>query len=291
MVNYFALQLFSTQERFVGSVAGCIFAAIISGSCHHVVESAGEPLSSNVGNDTMQVEIKINIRPDEKEMAEDLLSLDFNDAEERQVYFYDTLDLKLFNQGIVLRSRKIKNGSDDSTLKLRPFDFSEVSSDWLAQPEFKVELDYVGDRKIPSASFTATQERGEIDAVANGKRALSKLFSENQERFLWRYGAIAINFTKLNILGPTDTRKWKLERTDFPYPLCAEHWHLPDGRDLLEVSIKTQLAEADVAGAAFRSFLEKHGLDPSGTQETKTRAALDYFTKTQAALDYFTKQR
>src|SRR4051812_46047499 len=38
----------------------------------------------------------------------------------RQVYFFDTPDLALFQQGVVARARRVQKKGDDSVVKLRP---------------------------------------------------------------------------------------------------------------------------------------------------------------------------
>jgi hypothetical protein len=53
---------------------------------------------------------------------------------------------------------------------------------------------------------------------------------------------------------------------------------LPDGSDLVELSIKVTPDEAEKAGADLRDFLTAQGFDLGGDQQTKTRAALSFFT-------------
>ena len=73
--------------------------------------------------------------------------------------------------------------------------------------------------------------------------------------------------------------RWKLTQKGFPHELTLEEWRLPDGEDLVEVSIKTSPKAALQAQKDFESHLRKLGLDPEGAQETKTRTALNYFAK------------
>jgi hypothetical protein len=62
--------------------------------------------------------------------------------------------------------------------------------------------------------------------------------------------------------------------------LTTDEWRLPDGEDLLEVSIKVEPDEAATARRAFESHLRELGLDPAGAQETKTRTALERLART-----------
>ena len=58
----------------------------------------------------------------------------------------------------------------------------------------------------------------------------------------------------------------------------AEEWRLPDGRDVIEISIKAKPAEAAAAQAALEGFLAELGIAPETRQQTKTRTALEYYT-------------
>ena len=80
------------------------------------------------------------------------------------------------------------------------------------------------------------------------------------------------------MLGPVQVRKWKVEPEDFEGEIVAEEWTLPDGSDLIELSIKVPPSRAGEATDAFMAFLETHGFDTEGDQQTKTKAALGFFT-------------
>ena len=112
------------------------------------------------------------------------MEVDEDTADVRLVYFFDTPDLDLFKAGVVLRARLVKGDADDSTVKFRPVEPASIPKDWQRWKGFKLEADWVGDRVVCSASLTNLQQRDEIDEVAKGKRAIGKLFSSDQERFL-----------------------------------------------------------------------------------------------------------
>ena len=76
-----------------------------------------------------------------------------------------------------------------------------------------------------------------------------------------------------------ESRKWKAEPNHGPGPLSIEEWTLPDGRQMLEVSIRAAKPQSKEAAKALASYLDSHGIRPTSTQETKTRAALDYFAQ------------
>ncbi len=223
------------------------------------------------------VEIKVMIRPDQELRAVRALEVNEDTADVRLVYYFDTSDLDLFKAGVILRARLVKGDVDDSTVKFRPVDAASVSENWKRLDDFKLEADLIGGQVVCSASLTAPQKRDEIDEVANGKRAIGKLFSSDQERFLSEFHKMPVKFGELRVLGPIRVLRWKLEHETFPYELTAEEWRLPDGDDLVEVSIKAPPDQAEQASKDFEAHLRSLGLDPEGTQQTKTRTALEYF--------------
>ena len=225
------------------------------------------------------VEIKVTMRPDQELRAERAMELNEDTATVRIIYFYDTPQLELFDAGVVLRARLVKGDDDDSTVKFRPVQAKNISEEWKQLKGFKLEADCVGDRLVCSASLTGLQKRDEIDEVAKGNRPIEKLFSKDQERFLGVFYKRPVDFAKLRVLGPIRVLRWKLNQKGFPHQLTIEEWRLPDGDDLVEVSIKTPPQQAHQAQKDFDKHLRNLGLDPKGAQETKTRTALKYFAK------------
>jgi hypothetical protein len=223
------------------------------------------------------VEIKCTIRPDQELLAERAMKVDEDTADVRLVYFYDTPDLDLFKTGVVLRARLVKGDADDSTVKFRPVEPAAIPRDWQRLKGFKLEADWVGDHIVCSASLSDMQVRDEIDEVAKGKRAIGKLFSRDQERFLSEFNKDTVEFGKLRVMGPIRVLRWKPKHETFPHELTVEEWRLPSGEDLVEVSIKAPPNKALQARKEFDTHLRGLGLDPEGAQDTKTRTALEYF--------------
>lgn len=225
------------------------------------------------------VEIKVTIRPDQELRATRAMQVNEDTADIRVVYFYDTPDLALFEAGVALRTRLVKGEGDDSTVKYRRAETTAISDTWRTMDDFKLEADWVGERIVYSASLSRSQPGQEIKDVANGKRTIDKLFSKEQEKFLAQFYTRAVDFGRLRVMGPIRVLRWKLTQENFPHELTVEEWRLPNGDDLVEVSIKVPPDEAAKARTAFDDHLSKIGLDPQGAQETKTRTALEYFAK------------
>jgi hypothetical protein len=63
------------------------------------------------------------------------------EAQIRQVYFFDTLDLSLNQHGVVLRARRVQGKSGDCAVKLRPLTPRTLSKRERKSSGFTVELD------------------------------------------------------------------------------------------------------------------------------------------------------
>ena len=228
---------------------------------------------------TDAVELKVTVSETKERAAAHAFGLDPSRGERRHIYFFDNGRLGLFERGLVLRAREVKGGEDDTTVKVRPVDPGRISARWRGLKGFKLEADGVGDRMIRSASLSAQQRGDEIRMAARRLRPVKKLFSDEQEAFLGAMSPGRIDLDPLVVLGPVDALRWKVEHEGLPFVITAEEWTLPNGRDLLEVSIKVPTAQAPAASAAFDRFLKGLGLEPKGGQETKTRIALEFFVK------------
>jgi len=224
------------------------------------------------------VEVKITAQMHDEDTVRSVLEGSGADPEHREVFFFDTPELGLFDAGVVLRARLTHDGTDDSTVKLRPVDPTTIADDWKNTDGFEIELDSVGDTTICSAKLSVDQDRNEIRQVGAGERPLRKLFSKDQERLILEHAPAEVSWEDLTVLGPVQVRKWKLDPKAFAHDITAEEWVLPDGSDLIELSIKVEPGESDTASEEFLAFLRSKSFDTEGDQQTKTRGALRFFT-------------
>ena len=241
------------------------------------VSRAGDAAKATAGVEA--IEVKVTVVDQHEEMALNKFGLKRKSGERRRIFFYDTQTLSLYKEGICLRARETGGDDCDSTVKIRPIEPERVGEKWGKRSGFKVEADAVGPKVIRSASFTTAQKPKEIGAVASGGRPIAKLFSGEQEEFLKEMAPFQIDFGKLVPLGPVEVVRWKFRNEGIPYELCAEEWRLPDGRDVIEISIKAKRAQAAAAQAALEGFLAELGIAPETRQQTKTLTALEYFSR------------
>jgi hypothetical protein len=228
------------------------------------------------GADT--VELKLTVpEPDQRSTAT-ALGLDPLNGQIRQVFFFDTPDLALNRNGVVVRARRVQNKGDDSVVKLRPVVPHELPESLRRTPGFGVEVDVMPGGFVCSASMKWTMDP-KVRPVIAGEKKLSKLFSKEQRGFYSEHAPEGVALNDLTILGPVFVLKLRFAPKGFPRKMVAELWLYPDGSRILELSTKCLPKEAFGVAAEAREFLSKRGVDLSGEQQTKTRTALEFFTR------------
>jgi hypothetical protein len=79
------------------------------------------------------VELKLTVPDSERRSTVASLGMDPPDAQIRQVFVFDTPDLRLNKSGVVVRARRVQGRGDVTVVKLRPIVPGE-----LAQPPWAV---------------------------------------------------------------------------------------------------------------------------------------------------------
>jgi hypothetical protein len=224
------------------------------------------------------VELKLTVPETDQFATARALGLDPLDAQIRQVFFFDTADLALNRQGVVVRARRVQGKRGDSVVKLRPVVPEELPKELRQSPSFVVELDAMPGGHVCSATLKSRADNEEIREVSLGNRPLAQLLSKKQRSFLAEHAPDGPTLDDLAIFGPIPVMKLKFEPDDFPRKLVVELWLYPDGSRVLELSTKCQPRDALLAAAEARVFLSERGVNLSGEQQTKTKKALDFFS-------------
>ena len=66
------------------------------------------------------VELKLTVGKGDQRSAIAALGMDPIEGQIRQVFFFDTPDLALYQKGVVVRARRVQGKGDDTVVKLRP---------------------------------------------------------------------------------------------------------------------------------------------------------------------------
>ena len=222
------------------------------------------------------VELKLTVPESHQVATIRSLELDPLEAQIRQVFFFDTPDLALDAQGVVVRARRIQGKGNDSIVKLRPVVPHELPEELRTAAGFRVEVDALPGGFVCSGTMKGTP--ADVLGSVHGERPLRKLFSKEQRAF-YRAHVEGIDLNDLSTLGPIFVLKLRFEPKKLSRRLAAEMWLYPDGSRVLELSTRAATGEAFQAAAEVRAFLGERGVEVSGEQETKTRKALQYFAK------------
>jgi hypothetical protein len=229
------------------------------------------------------VELKLTIPESDQRSAVQALGMDPLEGELRQVYFFDTPELALFEAGVVARARRVQKKGDDSVVKLRPVEPNDLAESLRKSPNLVVEVDAMPGGFVCSASLKHALEKTPVRETCAGNGALSKLFSKEQRSFFSANAPEKIDLDELAVLGPVNVLKLKFSPEGFDRRLVAELWLYPDNTRILELSTKCKPSEAFQIAAELRAFLIGHGVDLEGEQQTKTRTALEFFSNQFAA--------
>jgi hypothetical protein len=225
------------------------------------------------------VELKLTVADTDVRSTVAALGMDPLDARIRQVYFFDTPDLRLSRQGVVVRARRVQGRDDDSVVKLRPIDPAELPASVRRSRNLVVEVDAMPGGYVCSATLKSSPAAGAVMAVAGRGKRIQSLFSKEQRAFFAAHAPDGLELDDLSLMGPVNLLKLKFSPDGLDRRMVAELWLYPDASRILELSTKCRPAEAFQAAAESRAWLAARGVDLTGAQQTKTRAALTYFSR------------
>jgi exopolyphosphatase/guanosine-5'-triphosphate,3'-diphosphate pyrophosphatase len=225
------------------------------------------------------VELKLTVPASAQRATIQGLPIDPVEAQPRQVFFFDTPDLRLFKAGVVVRARRIQGGAGDTVVKLRPVVPADLPEDIRNDVSFKTEVDVVPGGFVCSGSFKGKTTGQAVRDAVSGKTPLRKLFSKAQRAFYAAHAPEDLKLDDLVPLGPTFILKGTFTPKELKRRVTAEVWLYPDGSRILELSTKATPAEAFQVAAESRAYLTKAGVQLGGAQEPKTRAALEFYAK------------
>ncbi len=224
------------------------------------------------------IELKL-IVPDSERSAIKRLGYDPVEAESRQIYFYDTPDLKLNKAGLIVRARRSRGDRGDTAIKLRPVDPATITAELQRDASFKIEVDAMPGGYVCSATSKGRCTAKEILGVSDGKVSLDSILSREQREFYAAHAPAGISINDLVPLGPTFVLLIKQQPKGFDRKIVIELWLYPDGSRVLEISTKGVPEEAFQLAALFRAYITSCGITLGDQAVTKTSSALAYFSK------------
>lgn len=231
------------------------------------------------------VELKLTLPDSDIRSAVHALGMDPLDAQIRQVVFFDTPDLSLNRSGVVVRARRIQGGRADTVVKLRPIVPEQLSPEFSASQNLSIEVDAMPGGFVCSASLKGQATSDDVRQVILGNRGTKLLFTKEQRAFYRAHVPDGLKLGDLMVLGPVFILKLKFTPEGLGRKMVAELWLYPDGSRIIELSTKCLPGEAFQVAAEARAYLADRGIDLSSAQQTKTKAALEYFATLGAIAD------
>ena len=232
--------------------------------------------------DVDSVELKLTV-PAAEHLAVRKIGLDPLDGRIRAVVYFDTPDLALFRAGIVVRGRRTQGDDDYTVVKLRPVVPRDLAPEFRNSPNLKVEMDVTRGSFVVSASLKGRRRPGAVDQVLGGERPLERLLTKEQRALIAEAAPKGIDWPGLVALGPIFVVVVKGAPTGFANKMTVEQWHYPGQVPLVEVSTKARPHDAGRLYSEVEQYLRGLGLRATGTQEPKTRKALEFFARRPAA--------
>ena len=99
------------------------------------------------------VELKLTVPDSERRATVTGLGMDPLEAQIRQVFFFDTPDLRLNKAGVVVRARRVQGRGDDTVVKLRPIVPGELPPSVRNAKTMVVEVDAMPGGYVCSGSL------------------------------------------------------------------------------------------------------------------------------------------
>jgi len=227
--------------------------------------------------DVDSVELKLIVPMAVHRATVQKLGLDPVEAEAREVYFFDTPRFDLDKSGVVVRARRIQGGGGDTVVKRRPVDPATVDEELRRSGSFKTEIDGVPGGFVCSGSLKGKCKGREVLDVVGGTMPIEKLFSKEQRAFFRKHAPRGIALGSLKAYGPIFVLKATLWPKKLDRRLVVEMWLFPDGSRNLEISTKCKPADVFQVTGELKAFLLDLGIEITANQQTKTRAAMEFF--------------
>jgi hypothetical protein len=197
-----------------------------------------------------------------------IVSLGFEHKAVGQLYLFDTGELDLMQQGLIVRVRQGQN--NDLTVKIRwPAADKEVDR-FKLRKHFPCEMDRTGAGE--DISYSEGRKYKPNRVAKTGEEILRTL--NGQQKTLLQEAGITIDWSRVKRLANIKLTKWESAAEPSFGKLTLELWESPGG-DILELSTKVAPGAAASRYAELQRLLDRKGLPLTANQGTKTSMALE----------------
>ena len=215
------------------------------------------------------VEVKVLLPPPTIQRV--IGSLGFEKRVAGRVFFFDTGDLNLLKQGVIVRVREGAN--NDITVKARvPGGDAQVGASPLRQ-QFPCETNRTRDGDDTDYSV---RRKYEVRPVPERGSDISRVLSPLQKRLLREAGA-SIDWGRVQRIADVKVTKWEAKSQSRFDKLTLEMWEWSTG-NILELSAKVKPDAGPSNYAELQRLVDMKGLASSPSQGAKTSIVLETVT-------------
>ena len=219
--------------------------------------------------ETCPVELKLLLSPPAIQAV--MTSFKFEHEAKGRVYFFDTPELDLLRQGVIVRVRQGTN--NDLTVKVRGAEGNQQVNSQL-RPHFPCEIDRTGAGENTSYSIQRKYKTPHVPELGN---EIASLLSRPQQRLL-QEAQVSIDWTRVTRIASIRSTKWEANVQSPFRKFSLELWDWPAG-GILELSTRVG-PDAGASGyAELQRVVAMKSLPLSASQGTKTRIVLEALTK------------
>ena len=217
------------------------------------------------GQETCDEEVKLLLSPAQVSVA--IPALQAHGKTSGRVYFYDTPELDLLSNGVVLRLRE--HAEIDLTAKLRPPAGETHVDPSGGRERYKCEVDL--NNGVEVMSFSVQKDYVDAKVPETGTEVF-QLLSVGQKKLL-EDSKVAIDWSRVRRVADIQSTTWKTDAKPDLGKLSIELWEWPGG-SVLEVSTKVALTAGQSTYSGLKLLAKKQGLTLSRDQRSKTAIAL-----------------
>jgi hypothetical protein len=210
-----------------------------------------------------RTEAKLLLKPSQAQSA--VAALDGSKESHGQIYFFDTEQLDLFSQGVIIRIRT--GAKKDFTVKLR---LKERDNRFAFRGDgVKCETDLSGVEEL--ASYSLSQNWDDNAVPQTGEEIGSSLSSAQRELLV--AAKISVDWRRVKRHTEIHATDWQAQLTGSSKTLTIELWEWPGGK-ILELSTRTGKGRGVAAIRQLRELAQKNGLMIEEDQTAKTSLVL-----------------
>jgi hypothetical protein len=215
--------------------------------------------------ETCPVEIKLLLSPSTIKSV--IASLGFGKQTSNQIYFFDTPNRSLLNQGVIVRVRQ--GAKNDLAVKVRLHEGDHKIESSKLRDDFGCEID----RTEAGANTTySVGQSYELRDVPNDGDELFNALSSRQLELL-KKAHVSVPWSQVRRISGISSTTWTTRSESPSGKLTLEYWEFPGGT-ILELSAKSSASEWELKNADLQRIVKLKGLSLSPDQETKTSTVL-----------------